>query len=64
MANFYKYIEVRILETKTCTGCNREENQNGITKTNICWKRSKFLMGVSKIVLHRLIFVDSMRYPD
>ena len=35
MANFHKYIEVRILETKTCVGCNREENQNGITKTNI-----------------------------
>ena len=28
MANFHKYIEVRIL------GCNREENHDGITKTN------------------------------
>ena len=35
MANFHKYIEVRIFETKTCMGCNREENQNRITKTNI-----------------------------
>ena len=35
MANFHKYIEFRILETKTCMGCNREENQNGISKTNI-----------------------------
>ena len=35
MANFHKYIELRILETKTCMGCNREENQKGITKTNI-----------------------------
>ena len=59
MANFHKYIEFRILETKTCMGCNREENQNGIIKTNIKWKRSKFLMGISKIVLHRLIFVVS-----
>ena len=35
MANFHKYIEFRILETKTRMGCNREENQNGITKTDI-----------------------------
>ena len=35
MANFHKYIEVRVLETKTCMSCNREEIQNGITKTNI-----------------------------
>ena len=48
MANFHKYIEFRILETKTCMGCNREENQNGITKTDTVETRYNAVLGVHR----------------